>query len=88
MGNATVSKYINEKVEALEKEKKLLLEANQLSMIDGLEDSEVFRIISIAANWNTLELDEKKAIVSQLIEAVNITDDSLVITWKKPFDVL
>lgn len=88
LGNATVSKYVNEKIEALEQEKKLLLEANQLSMIDGLEDSEVFRIISIAANWNTLDLNEKKAIVSQLIGAVNITDDSLIITWKKPFDVL
>jgi hypothetical protein len=86
LGSVAVGKYINEKIEALEHEKRLLLELSQSSQ--DLDDTDVFTIISIAAKWNTLDMDERKDVCSQLIEAVAITNDSVSIAWKKPFDVL
>jgi len=84
----TVIKRTQQRINELEQEKKRLLEANQRRAAESMDDSEVFRIISIAENWNSLDLDAKKDIVSLMIDSVSITDDSLEIAWKKAFNDL
>jgi hypothetical protein len=88
LGSATVTKYINQKIDALEKEKMSLLNLNQKSLFDdSIDDTDIFQIISVVSRWRSLDLEEKKQVAAQMIERVDITDESLQITWKKAFDV-
>lgn len=88
-GNTTVTKYINQKIDALEREKMSLLDLNQANQFDdSIDDTDIFQIISIVSRWQSLDLEEKKQVAAQMIERVDITDESLQITWKKAFDLL
>jgi hypothetical protein len=55
---------------------------------DYADDTDIFQILSIVSRWQSLDLEEKKQVAAQMIERVDITDESLQITWKKSFDVL
>lgn len=88
LGNTTVTKYINQKIEELEHKKQTLMNAHQISLVnDKLDDVDIFQIISIVSRWKELGLDEKKQVAAQMIDYVSITDDSVQITWKKAFDL-
>lgn len=87
-GNTTVTKYINQKIESLEREKMSLLAMNQQTLIeDSMDDVDIFQIIQIVSQWTTLDVEQKKHIADQMIETVSILDDSIRIKWKKAFDI-
>ncbi|MDR2909629.1 MAG: recombinase family protein [Oscillospiraceae bacterium] len=88
-GNAIVTKYINEKIEALEKEKRALLEATRQDLVDtAMGDANIFQVINIVSRWQSLSLEEKKQVAGQMIEKVEIIADSVQITWTKAFDLV
>jgi DNA invertase Pin-like site-specific DNA recombinase len=85
-GTAQTITHINRMIGELEQERNRLIEASQRNAVEHMDDAEVFRIISIAEKWNSLDLDERKAVVSLMIDSVVITADTLDIKWKKAFD--
>lgn len=81
--NSITMKYINNKIELLDKEKvnkenkinKLVLEGtNNLSLKEIIKQKDIF---------NELKFEDKKHIASMLIEKIFIKDDEIEVIWKK-----
>ncbi len=77
-----LTKYINDKIEELDTEKKEILlqmkEASESIQLDQKMDS-IFKCID---NWEESSLEQKKSVAKYLIDKIFIKDDEVAINWK------
>ena len=78
--NDTLMKYINNRIETLEEEKKELEEAS----IKGTEVYEkgISDITEPEKLWNVLSFEDKQTVVDSLIKVIRIGDEKLEIVWR------
>lgn len=75
-------KYINQKINSLDQEKNALIEEIQKLSLESRDIMEISKIFETVNNWDSLNLEQKKAICKQLINKVLIKDDEVIINWK------
>lgn len=80
--NNVAMKYINQKINYLDKEKNALIEEIQKLSLESRDIMEISKIFETVNNWDSLNLEQKKAICKQLINKVLIKDDEVIINWK------
>lgn len=84
-GNATISKYINQKIEELEKQKNEILE--NLSKLDisdnSFQDIELINYVkNIEEKLNTNSFEDLKILCHTIIDKIIITDENIDIHYK------
>jgi hypothetical protein len=79
--NSILMKYINEKIEILDIERKQLQE-NILILSKGNSGTDVGKISDYINQWNKINFDEKYQVVDCLIKVIHVKDGKLEITWK------
>ena len=75
----TVMEYINNRISALDEEKKCLYEEILLAQDT---QSSVPEITGYMKHWNKLSIEDKMAVVDILIDHIAASPDGLEITWK------
>ncbi|MBQ7921147.1 MAG: recombinase family protein [Clostridia bacterium] len=78
--NATVMTYINNRITALDAEKRALLACIAKDGFGGHDDSE--RISGYMEYWDVLSISDKITVVDCLIENIHADEHSLTIRWK------
>jgi site-specific DNA recombinase len=80
--NSILVNYVNEKISALDSEKKNLLD--QMKEYTGKKQTEqkLNSIIKCIDSWGDSTLDQKKAVARYLIDKILIKDDEVIINWK------
>ncbi|WP_270599494.1 recombinase family protein [Clostridium baratii] len=81
--NNTTAKYINEKVERLDKEKNQFKKELQKLILEGSNDIDLEKILDQGINFKNLEFEDKKKVANYLINAIYIKDDEINIEWKR-----
>lgn len=84
-GNVIISKYINQKIEELEKEKqKIILQLNELNNTNILytDNSLIEYIKNINEKLNTNDFEELKLLCKTVIDKIVITDENVDIHYK------
>ncbi|MBE6570597.1 MAG: recombinase family protein [Ruminococcaceae bacterium] len=78
--NDTVMEYINNRISALDAEKKDLYA--QIVQLDNSAKDAVEEITGYMEHWDELSISDKITVVDCLIESIHATKDSLDIKWK------
>ncbi len=78
--NATVMEYINNRVDALDAEKKKLYA--EIAQLDKSDDDRVGEISDYMELWDELTISDKITVVDCLIERIDASKDSINIKWK------
>ena len=78
--NDTVMEYINNRITALDAEKKDLYA--QIVQLDNSGKDAVEEITGYMEHWDDLSISDKITVVDCLIESIHATKDSLDIKWK------
>lgn len=81
-GNATITKYINQKINELDNRKNKILEEIKSAAINSSPTIKYQDIFDKAKEWNNISLEEKKEICSYYIDKIFIKEDSIEIEWK------
>lgn len=84
--NGVTAKYLNEKITALEDERRAL--ESEADKLGGARRDALQREISdIEEVWGTLDIPRKNRIASLLISRINISRDEIEIVWNYDFDM-
>jgi len=75
-------KYINERLEKLDKEKNALLQQIQKLILENSKNISLNDLFEKIDNWGNLDLEEKKQVCKSVINKVYIKDDEISIDWK------
>ena len=78
--NAILMEYINNKVEALDAERRKLQEEN-LSLTYQPDNSSLSVISDHVQKWDETTFEDKQAVVDALIKVITIADGNIEITW-------
>lgn len=78
--NPTVMKYINDKVNELDTEKKQL--TAELFQIEEQKKNSVPEIVGYMERWEELSINDKIIVVDSVIERVVVLENEIEITWK------
>ena len=78
--NPTVMKYINDKVNELDAEKKQL--NAELFQIEEQKKNSVPEIVGYMERWEELSINDKIIVVDSVIERVVVLENEIEITWK------
>lgn len=82
-GNTTISKYINEKIEEIEKKKqKIVIDLRNLSHNDTQDDEVLEYAKNINEKLNTASFEDLKIICKSIINEIIITDENIDIHYK------
>ena len=73
-------KYIDQKVSALDTERKTLLEEIATANATGTENK-IKQITNHVTAWETLSFEGRQAVADTLIEVIRIADGSMKIIW-------
>ncbi len=79
--NEILMKYINEKVEQLDIQRKILLDQLHTATNDTIEKNRD-TITNFADKWEQLDFSDKQLIVDILIQVIYMEDDHIKIIWK------
>lgn len=80
VANEVLTAYINQRVLELDGQKRELLK--QIANIQIEKKADVEQVSSYMEKWESLTLDEKRAIVDTLIKVVHATEKHVEIKWK------
>lgn len=80
--NQITIKYINERLEKLDKEKNKLLQEIQKLTLENSRNVSLSDTFEKIEKWDDLDLEEKKIICKSLIDKVRIKEDEISIDWK------
>ena len=80
--NDVAMKYINNKIEELDKEKSDLINEISELRFSTSSNRDIDAIIERAKDFYSLSFNEKKDIAKALINRVDITDEAIKISWK------
>lgn len=80
--NQITMKYINERLEKLDKEKNALLQEIQKLILENSKNISLNDMFEKIDNWGNLDLEEKKQVCKSVINKVYIKDDEISIDWK------
>lgn len=78
--NRTVMEYINNRVSALDAEKKELYA--ELVQFNESQDDNLHKITGYMEKWSDLSVSDKITVVDSLIESIHASKDKLEIRWK------
>lgn len=78
--NAVVSKYINDKITALDRQKTALMEDLKLHTMKSKND-DLSSIVQKINDWDNQSFESKKHIAHALIKRINIKKDEIQIDW-------
>jgi len=79
--NAVLMKYINEKVETLDMDRKRLQE-EILTLTSNPSKKDIETIANHVEQWDGVSFEDRQVIVGTLIQTVLIADGNIDITWK------
>ena len=86
-GTSTTVSYINNKIDALEKQKNELVKQKQKYLLAKSPTQDVKQFEDIISMWPDMSLEQKHDIASMLISEVKVFADEVNIMWKYNFDV-
>lgn len=78
--NTILMEYINNKVEALDEERRQLQEEN-LNLTHQPDNSSLNVISNHVEKWEETSFEDKQAVVDALIKVITIADGKINITW-------
>lgn len=81
LGNASVSKYLNQKIAELDAEKNELEGILRETWSINKQTDEFFKMSDLIDEWSNLNLQKKKQIAAFFIKQVKILDDVVEIVW-------
>ncbi|MDP4109641.1 MAG: recombinase family protein [Bacillota bacterium] len=84
--NDITAKYLNEKISALETERRAL-EEEAVKLSNGRHDSLTKEICDIQDEWDSLDIPKKNRIASLLISRIRLFNNEIEIGWNYDFDV-
>lgn len=79
--NPTLMRYINEKIDDLDKERNTLQE-EIISLTYQQTENNLGQITDHVAKWDTLSTEDKQAVTDTLIKVIKVADGKAEITWK------
>jgi DNA invertase Pin-like site-specific DNA recombinase len=79
--NEVVTKYINEAISQLDKEKQELMDQIKKEQIKNVKQIPMEEVYEKINDWNNLELEDKKNVCKNLIEKVFVFNDEIKIEW-------
>ena len=81
--NDVLMDYINKRIGDLDAQASAIKqELSELSPLENTQDCDVRQITDFMSHWDDLTVDEKRAVVDQLIVTIKATQDDCEITWK------
>ena len=78
--NATLMQYINEKIEALDTERKRLQE-EILSLTCNYSENSLDVITNHVKQWDSIKFEDRQVVVNALIIVIHIADGNIEVTW-------
>ena len=78
-------KYINEKITALEEEKRRLLQERQENRASNMTEQQICQFGDILVLWDQMSIEQKREIGKLLIERIMVYNDKAEIIWKYNF---
>lgn len=80
-GNELTSKYINDKIKELDKEKlEYINKMNELKL-NSISPTKIVEVSTLASKWDELDIEEKKTIAKFFIKRILFYDDSINVEW-------
>ncbi|MCK9310005.1 MAG: recombinase family protein [Candidatus Cloacimonetes bacterium] len=79
--NEVVTKYMNNKITELDKEKQELIKQVEKEQVKNIKQIPINNIYAQINNWDNLDLEKKKLICKFLINKVFIFDNDIEIDW-------
>ena len=80
VANEVLTAYINQRVLELDGQKREILK--QIANIQIEKKTDVEQVSSYMEKWESLTLDDKRAVVDMLIQVVHATEKHVEIKWK------
>ncbi len=78
-------KYLNEKITALEKEKRGLLQERQENRTSNITERQICQFADILVLWDQMSIEQRREIGKLLIERIQVYNDKVEICWKYNF---
>ena len=78
----TLLSYVNSRIEELDEKRQTLLKAIADAQISSISPENVKSISGYLDNWDELEFDDRRLVVSGLINRIQATSESVKIEWK------
>lgn len=85
-GNTVTTKYLNEKISKLDKQKNIILEQIKKFSIEKHNGKDTKEILECASDWNNLTLEKKKLVCKFFINKIFIKEHDIEIEWNKVFE--
>lgn len=79
---SSLIKYINQKVEAMDHQKQLLLEELNKQLINRLSEQPVNNILYCIDNWDENSFEQKKTVARYAITRILLKEDEINIEWR------
>ncbi|MEG1882301.1 MAG: recombinase family protein [Clostridia bacterium] len=80
--STTTMEYINERIDALDEEKKAVKEKIAQLSAEMYDRSNVGSISGYMSNWGEVNIDDKLSVVDTLIESIHVGHGKVQISWK------
>ena len=77
--------YLNERINALEGERRSLLQEQQQAKAANMGEENMRQLGDVPALWEQMNLEQKRETAKLLIERIQIYNDKVKILWKYNF---
>ncbi len=84
-GTGATMKYLNEKIAALEEEKKQLAMQRQANQSGKATENELRQFGDILILWDDMDMEQKRQVAKLLIEQISVYNDRIQIRWRYNF---